>query len=73
MEPMKAGGKCPRCGAEVIVNVNLLVTIPYSMYGNLSKRNMAKKEVKVLGAYWPETSFFCPKGDWFYEREVKSN
>ena len=51
--------KCPRCGSDVEMMVNLTILCPAEMEGEFSKKNLRKKEVKLYAANWERASFFC--------------
>ena len=51
---------CPKCQQKTWkFNIYLHATAPARMYGQLSKRNIAKKDFQVQAALWETTSFFC--------------
>ncbi len=51
--------KCPNCGEELFANVKVIMNIPSSMVSLLSKKNIAKKEVQILGVYWDSAYYYC--------------
>lgn len=51
--------KCPKCGSDVEMMVDLTIICPAEMESNFSKKNLRKKEVKLYAANWPRASYFC--------------
>ena len=50
---------CPKCGAPVRAMLTLIVSIPGEMWGNITKRNIAKKEFELWGANWDTAFIKC--------------
>lgn len=55
---------CPRCGGELNFQVSLFVDAPSRYFHRLSKAHLRSADIHVLGAGWPQISWYCPKGDW---------
>ena len=51
--------KCPECGKELYMNVNVSIDLPSSMESQLSKSNIRKKEVEIISASWDSSYYFC--------------
>jgi len=50
---------CPKCGTEMRMHVQVIISAPSSMEGNFSKRNIRKKEVYLLGVKWETADYIC--------------
>lgn len=51
--------KCEKCGADTNAMVQMSVCAPSSMIHNFSKKNMSKKEFRVLGVLWETADLLC--------------
>lgn len=57
------GYPCPKCGKDTVrTQVSLTVDIPSALEHHLSKRNIATRDVVVMGASWDTASSYCPCG-----------
>ena len=68
--------KCKHCGCEdFTVMTSMIVSMPFDMYHNLTKKKMRKKEFEVWGVNWDLADFICKEcgNTIFNSREVKSN
>lgn len=60
---MTDGYLCPKCGKDTVrTQVSLTVDIPSSLEHRLNKRNIATKDVVVMGASWDTAASYCPCG-----------
>ena len=50
---------CPECEAEMYMTVDVIMNIPSSMESQLSKKNIAKKEVQIFGVKWSSAYYYC--------------
>lgn len=50
---------CKHCGAEGIIQVNVLVQAPGRMYFNLPKAAFRRADVEILGIEWKTADFVC--------------
>jgi len=50
---------CNNCNEELYMSINVIMEIPSSMESLLSKKNIAKKEVKINGVSWDSAYYFC--------------
>ena len=54
--------KCKNCGCEdFTVMTSMIVSMPFDMYHNLTKKKMRKKEFEVWGVNWDLADFICKK------------
>ena len=52
--------RCNRCGSsDLNFMVSVYVEAPIKFYARITKTNIAKKELKIVGAGWPHASFSC--------------
>lgn len=59
----RAGYPCPKCGKDTVrTQVSLTVDIPSALEHHLSKRNIATRDVVVMGASWDSAASYCPCG-----------
>lgn len=65
--------KCPRCGTEIRIKVNLFLDIPYRYFLNITKQALRDADVKVEGVGWPNNMFYCPKCSWILREGVSSS
>ena len=57
------GYPCPECGKDTVrTQVSLTVDIPSALEHHLSKRNIATRDVVIMGASWGTVSSYCPCG-----------
>lgn len=57
--------KCPKCRrAKVRCQVSLFLEIPGELMNRLSKQNLRRRDVFVLGAGWPCKILFCSGCGW---------
>lgn len=54
--------RCPKCRGKARVLVELYLDIPAELEHLLSKKNLRRKDVKVMGAGWPKCRYYCAKG-----------
>lgn len=60
---------CPKCKrGRLRQQVSVFVECDAEC-ANLSKTGIRKRDVVILGAGWPRTTYFCPKCGWL-ERQV---
>ncbi len=52
--------KCDKCNAEMNLVTLLTISAPSSLWGNLTKRNLRRKGVEIMGVLWEGTDFICP-------------
>ena len=65
--------ECPKCGSKnVHFDGNLFIRASMSMWGNLTKRNIRKKEFNIQGFNWSHANIYC-MDCWFYLRQGKRN
>ena len=50
---------CEKCGSEMRMMMQMIVSAPSSMESHFSKTNMRSKEFKVLGVNWETANYFC--------------
>lgn len=50
---------CGKCGSETRIMTQITISAPSRFYGKFSKKNLASKEVELLGASWEGTDFIC--------------
>jgi hypothetical protein len=51
---------CKKCGSKKVRMMGqVILSAPIDFYGNLSKTNLKKKEVYLLGAIWETFDFIC--------------
>ncbi len=67
--------KCKHCGCEdFTVMTSMIVSMPFDMYHNLTKKKMLKKEFEVWGVNWDLADFICKEcGNTVSLREEKPN
>lgn len=67
--------KCKHCGCEdFTVMTTMIVSMPFDMYCNLTKKKMLKKEFKVWSVSWDLADFICKEcGNTVSLREAKPN
>ena len=54
---------CPKCGKNTVrTQVSLVMDIPSALEHRLSKRNIATRDVVVMGASWGSAASYCPCG-----------
>ena len=51
--------KCPFCGSDTRMHVNVLLSAPSSFHGNLWKKIFRRKDVYLISANWEATDFIC--------------
>lgn len=54
--------KCGRYGEETRMQVQATISAPSTMYANLSKINLRKKEVSLLSVNWETADIICTCG-----------
>jgi hypothetical protein len=64
--------KCPECGSDVEMMVDVTMLIPAELEGNLTKRNLRKKGVVIYAANWSRASYFCKNCRWNYNNKRKA-
>ena len=51
---------CWKCGSRNIdFMVSLFISAPIKYYAKITKSNLTKKELRIVGADWPQASFSC--------------
>ncbi len=50
---------CEKCGSEMRMMVQMVVSAPSSMESNFTRMNMRKKEFKTLGVLWETADYIC--------------
>ena len=61
--------KCPECGGDVEMMVDVTIIIPSELEGNLTKRGLRNKDVRLYAASWDRASYFCKNCRWQYRNE----
>ena len=51
--------KCERCGSDTKMQVHAVISAPGELAHKLSKRNLRKKDVKLLCVLWETANFIC--------------
>ncbi len=52
--------QCEKCGTETNLVTLVSISAPASLYGKLTKRNLRRKGVEIMGVLWEGTDFICP-------------
>lgn len=55
--------KCDKCGLEMRMMVQMIVSAPSSMGSYFSKTNMRSKEFRILGVNWETANYFCENNE----------
>ena len=55
--------KCEKCGSDTKVMVQMSVCAPSEMMYDFSKKNMSKKDFKVLGVLRETADYLCTNND----------
>lgn len=50
---------CPKCGSNTTMMIQVTMVIPSEMTSQLSKKNIAKKEVQLWGVNWDSADHIC--------------
>ena len=60
---------CPKCGSKTRMMIQVTMSIPSEMMSQLSKKNIAKKEVEIWGVSWDSADHICtnPKCGFTYD------
>lgn len=57
--------KCPRCDSEnMSFMVDIIVHAPIKYLHELSKTNLRKKDVEIIGADWDKATYVCLECYW---------
>lgn len=60
--------KCPKCKrAKLRQQVSVFVECDADCH-SLNKKGIRKKDVKIMGAGWPQASIYCPRCSYFVRR-----
>ena len=51
--------ECEKCGSPTTMQVQAVVSAPGNLYHQLSKQNLRKKEVYLMGVLWETADFIC--------------
>ena len=51
--------ECEKCGSPTTMQVQAVVSAPGDLYHRLSKQNLRKKEVYLMGVLWDTADFIC--------------
>jgi hypothetical protein len=52
--------RCPKCHCDNIqMMVDVTILAPSEMEGQITKKNINSKKVKLYAANWPRASYFC--------------
>lgn len=62
---------CPKCGAELMIMVDVTVKAPAKYIGNFTKSNFRLKEFELWGVNWEKQTLYCsrPECRWTNWRE----
>lgn len=60
--------ECEKCGAETRMQVKAIISAPGSLTNQLSKTNLRKKEVYLMGVLWETADYICTNSDCGYIR-----
>ena len=58
---------CPKCETEMKIMVQVTMSIPGYMEGNLTKKNINKKEVTIWSANWSSADHICPNCNYVFQ------
>ena len=61
---MRKDWQCPRCKKELTATVDVTLSMPGRMLGQITKANIRKKEVQLLTANWSTTQLYCFHCGW---------
>ena len=67
--------RCPKCRRRSVrCLVSLYLDIPGDLMHQLSKTNLRKRGVQVMGAGWPTSTMFCSRGacGWFLRLDPRT-
>ena len=51
--------KCERCGSETRMQVQAVISAPGELAHNLSKKNLKRKDVYLMGVNWETADYIC--------------
>lgn len=52
--------KCKNCNSEnITIMTEIIASMPFDFYHNLTKKKMQTKDFKVWGVNWDTASFIC--------------
>lgn len=51
--------KCPRCGGPMRMQVQAVISAPSELESQLSKRNLRRKDVYLMGVLWETADHIC--------------
>jgi hypothetical protein len=51
--------KCEICGSKTRMQVQAVISAPGGFYHKLSKKNIQRSDVHLLGALWETADFIC--------------
>lgn len=50
---------CPKCGSETTMQVQAVISAPGELAHQLSKQNLRRKDVQLLGVLWETADYVC--------------
>ena len=51
--------KCERCGSDTQMQVQAVISAPSELIHQLSKQNLSRKDVCLMGVLWETADFIC--------------
>lgn len=55
--------KCPKCGSDTRMMVQVVISAPGELNHRLSKKNLRHKDVYLQGVRWETADFICQNPD----------
>lgn len=56
--------QCPGCGQRITATVDITLSMPGDILGQITKANIRRKEVRLLTANWATVRLYCFNCGW---------